>query len=242
VSTRTEPGAAHLLLPLATGLLIGAINAVVPFGAAGLVGLMLLLTLGAVLPGHPWRTGAIAAAPTVLAAVVAGAGDSLGAAALFLVASPVLVAIFAAAVKGGSMLVASTTEPKTGDGRWRPFETQAQRGRFLVIVAVLLVIGTSYCRNLGAGEADRLADRRVESLRSALAGQTAETLLQATLRSGFTGTGTVPGGPYRSARPAPDRFTGRVEIRKFSQFRCIHVEVDAGGAVTTSIERERCAG
>jgi hypothetical protein len=55
------------------------------------------------------------------------AGESLGRSMLFVVASPVLVAIFAAAMKGGSLLVAPSTEPKASAGGWRPFETQAQR-------------------------------------------------------------------------------------------------------------------
>jgi hypothetical protein len=239
VRARTESRAAELLLPLATGLLIVGINAALPLSGGALLGLMVMLTLGAVLRGHPWRTGAIVAAPIVMAAVARAAGDSLGASALFVVAAPILVAILAAAVKGGAMLAAPASEPKAADGRWRPFETQAQRGRFLVIVAVLLVIGTSYCRNLGAGEADRAAARRVEEIRGALAGQTAASLHQAR-RLGFTGRDTVPGGPYRTTRAGSDRFAATAEVRRYSQFRCIHVEVDAAGAITTRVTKDRC--
>ena len=238
---QTNEKGAELLLPLAGGLLMVGTNSTVPLGGAGLLGLLVLLALGAVLPEHPWRTGAIAAGPMMVAAVAAVAGDSLGASALFLVASPILVAIFAAAVKGGAMLAAPASEPRAGDGRWRPFETQAQRGRFLVIVAVVLVIGTSYCRNLGNGEADRAAARRVEEIRGALEGHTAESLRRASIGSGLSGRGVVPGGPYRSTRPGTDRFTATAEIRRFSQFRCIYVEVDAGGALATKVVKGDCS-
>jgi hypothetical protein len=241
MSVRTDSGAAELLLPLATGLLMLGINAVVPVGGAGLLGLLLLLTLGAVLPGNPWRTGALAAAPMVVAAVVAAAGESLGAAALFLVAAPILLAVCAAAVKAGAMLVAPAAEAKAGEGRRGPFETQAQRGRFLVVVAVLLVIGASYCRNLGASEADRAAERTVEELRGVLAGQPAESLRLASLGSGLAGVGVVPGGPYRSVRPGSDRFTATTEVTKLAQSRCIRVEVDAAGAVTTKVVKRACS-
>lgn len=240
MNTRTHSRAAEVLLPLATGLLIVGIDSVVPVGGAGLLGLMVLLTLGAVLPGKPWPTGAIAAGPIVLAAVVAAASHSLGRAALLLVASPVLVALCAAAVKGGAMLAAPAGEPKAAKGRWRPFETQAQRGRFLVIVAVLLVIGTSYCRNVGAGEADRAAARRVEEIRRAMEGQTAASLLGASLGPSMTGVGAVPGGPYRSMRPGRDRFEATAEVRKLTQYRCIQVAVDAAGVVTTKVLRRGC--
>lgn len=235
MSTRTDSRAAEVLLPLATGLLIVGIDSVVAVGGAGLLGLMVLLTLGAVLPGKPWRTGAIVAAPIVVAAVVTAAGDSLGASALLLVASPVLVALCAAVVKGGAMLAAPATEPKAGDRR-RPFETQAQRGRFLVIVAVLLVVGTSYCRNVGAGEADRAAARRVAEIRAALEGHTAASLLGASIGPSLS----VPGGPYRSMTPGPDRFTARAEVQKLAQSRCIQVGVDAAGVVTTTVTKGTC--
>jgi hypothetical protein len=81
-----------------------------------------------------------------------------------------IVAVCAGAVKGGAMLAAPATEPAAGDGHWRPFRTQARRGRFLVIVATVAAIGASYCRNVGAGEADRATARRVEEIRAALAG------------------------------------------------------------------------
>jgi hypothetical protein len=239
VSTRTDSGAAEVLLPLATGLLIVGIDSVVPVGGAGLLGLMVLLTLGAVMPAKPWRTGAIAAAPIVLAAVVAAAANSLGAPALLVLASPALVAICAAAVKGGSMLAAPATEQKAGAGRW-PFETQAQRGRFLVVVADLLVIGASSWRNAGAGEADRAAARRVEQIRGALQGHTAASLLGASIGPSMSGVGVVPGGPYRSMTPGPDRFRATAEVRKLAQARCIRVEVDAAGAVTTKTTKGAC--
>ena len=240
MSRRTISRTAEVLLALATGLLIVGLNSAVPVGGGAVLGLMALLALGAVLPEHPWRTGAIAAAPIVVVAVVAAAGDSLGAAALLLVASPVLAAVCAATVKGGAMLAAPSTEPKAGDRRWRPFETQAQRGRFLVIVAVVLVTGTSYCRNLGAGDADRAAAQRVEEIRAALEGQDAESLRRASLGSGLTGRGDVPGGPYRSMLPGTDRFTATAEVRKLAQSRCIRVEVDSAGVVTTKIEKGGC--
>ena len=239
---RTWPDsrAAELLLPLAAGLLIIGISAAVPVAGSALLGLLVLLTLGAVHPGHPWRAGVLAAAPTILASLVTAAAHSLGLFATLLAGSPILVAIYAAAVHGGSLLVAPATEPRAGAGRWRPFETQAQRGRFLVIVALLLVIGVSWSANVGAGEADRAASRRAEEIRGALEGQTAESLRRTSLISGFTAEWDVPGGPYRLVMPGTDRFTATAEVRKRAQARCIHVEVDAAGSITTKIVRSSC--
>ncbi|HET7722709.1 MAG TPA: hypothetical protein VFK43_22270, partial [Acidimicrobiales bacterium] len=103
-----------------------------------------------------------------------------------------------------------------------------------------LVVATSYCRNLGAGEADRAAARRVQEIRAALEGQTPESLRRASIGFGVGGVGAVPGGPYRTARPGTDQFTATAEVRKYSQFRCIHVEVDAAGTVTTRIVKGGC--
>jgi hypothetical protein len=116
IATRTDARAGRTLLPLATGVLLIGINSVVPSGGGVLLGLMVLLTLGAVLPLRPWRTGAIAAAPIVVAAVATSAGDSLGDAGLLLLASPVVVAVFAAAVKGGAMMAAPAIQSKAGAG------------------------------------------------------------------------------------------------------------------------------
>lgn len=232
---------AELLLPLTAGLLSVAVHSAVPVGWALLLDLLVLLALGAVLPGHPWRTGAVAAIPAIVAALVRAAGDSMGTFAVLLIASPVFLALTVLVVKGGALLVAPPPEPRTAGRRWRPFETQAARGRFLVIVAVVLVVGVSWSRNLGAGEADRAAGRRVEEIRGALQGQTVESLRQASLRQSLTGDGAgVPGGPYRSWRPGPDRFTATAEVRRLAQYRCIHVEVDTAGAITTNIVEERC--
>ena len=60
------------------------------------------------------------------------------------------------------------------------------------------------------------------------------------VRSGLTSAGDVPGGPYRSMRPGPDRFTATAEVGSLSQRRCVHVEVDAGGLVTTRIVKRGC--
>lgn len=239
MDTRADSRAAQLGLPLATGLLIVALDAVVPAGGAGLLGILILLTLGAVLRGSAWRAGAIAGAPVVVAAVVAAAGESARTALLLLVASPVLVAVFAAAVKGGSMLAAPPTEPRTGGG-WRPFETQAQRGRFLVVVAVLLAVGAVGLRSVGAGQADRAAARRAAEIRNALDGQTAATLQGALLAFAYKGADSVPGGPYSTVQPGLDRFIATDEVHKLAQFRCIHVEVDGAGAVSTRVAKDRC--
>ena len=45
---------------------------------------------------------------------------------------------------------------ESGPRRWRPFETKVQRGRFLIVVAVLLLIRAVALSNLGAEEADRI--------------------------------------------------------------------------------------
>ncbi len=116
MDTRADSKAAQLFLPLATGLLIVGLHAAVRAGGAGLLGLLVLLTLGAVVPGPAWRTGALAAAPLILAGVVTTAGESLGTVVLVVAGSPVLVAAFAAAVKGGSILVAQSAGQRAGAG------------------------------------------------------------------------------------------------------------------------------
>lgn len=241
MGTRRGVREAALLLPLTAGLLSVAVAAAVPAGWTLLFVLLILLALGALLPESPWRTGAMAALPAVAAALVRAAGESMGTFAVFLLGAPVFVALTVLVVKGGALLVAPSTEPKAAGRRWRPFETQAARGRFLVIVAVVLVIGVSWVRNLGAEEADRAATRRSEEIRTGLQGQTVDSLRLASIRQGVTGEGPgVPGGPYRSVRPGTDRFSATAEVQKLAQFRCIHVEVDAAGAVTTRVVKEQC--
>lgn len=95
VSTPTDSRAVALLLPLAAGLLIVAIFTAVPAGGGALLGVLILLTLGAVLPGHSWRTGAIAALPNFIVTLVAAAAESLGMFALVLASFPIVVAICA---------------------------------------------------------------------------------------------------------------------------------------------------
>jgi hypothetical protein len=230
----------QILVPLAAGLLIVAIAGAVKIGGGVLLGALLLLSLGAVLPGHAWRSGAIAAAPTLVAGLVRSAGDSLAALALVVALAPILVSAYAAAVKGGAMLVAPAAEAPADGRRRRPFETQAQRGRFLVLAALVLVVAVSWSRNLGAGEVDRAAGRRVEQIRAALAGQTAGSLRQVAPFALTRPDADVPGGPYRSVELGADRFRATAEVRKLAQSRCIHVEVDGAGALTTRIVKGGC--
>lgn len=241
---------AELLLPLAAGLALLAVSYATPDGAwTGLLSLVTLLALGAMVPENPWRTGAIAGSPGVFAAVLEAANRSMGALALIVVLSPVVLVVAGLLVKGGSLLVGRSEDASPGEQRgapvehrWRPFETKAQRGRFLVVVAVLVLVGSSWLSNWGAAEADRAAARRVDQIRSALAGHTPESLRRAGLSYAYGGGGGVPGGPYSTTSLGSERFTATAEVGKRLQYRCIHVDVSASGEVSTKITKGHCGG
>lgn len=155
--------------------------------------------------------------------------------ALTVVVSPVAVLV-AGLVIAGAALVA----PRLG--RWRPFETKAQRGRFLVVVGAVAVIGTTWLSNWGAADADAAAARRAEEIRAALDGRTPESIRRDSLLRLYSGEGDYPGGPYRGAAFDGERFTATAEVRKRLQSRCIHVEVGPTGAVDTRVVDGRCGG
>lgn len=239
---------AELLLPLAAGLALLAVSYATSNGAwTGVLNLVTLLALGAIVPENPWRTGAIAATPGVFAAVLAAANRPMGTLALIVVLSPLVLVVAGLLVKGGALLVARSEDASPGGQhgasakhRWRPFETKAQRGRFLVVIAVLVLVGSSWLSNWGASEANRAAARRVDEIRSALAGHTPESLRRDALMHGYGGDSGVPGGPYRVTSLGSEQFTATAEVSERLQYRCIHVEVNASGEVSTKITKGRC--
>ena len=246
MTTRLGQREAELLLPLTAGLMLLAVSRATPDGVAGVLSLISLFALGALVPDRPWRTGAIAASPTVAVAVlVAAAAGSVGSVVVFVVCSPLLVAFAALLVRGGALLGARDAVP-CDQGRseqaWRPFETKAQRGRFLVIVATIVMVGSVWMSNWGSAEVDRAAARRVEHIRSSLAGRTPESVRVQGVMGAAAGESQLPGGPYRGAGLGKDRFTATAEVSKGLQSRCIHVVLDAEGEVSTRVSHGRCGG
>lgn len=239
-----------VLLPIAAGLILVALPYVVPVGTITVVvDVVTLLALGAVLPQRPWRTGAIAAFPTIVGAVLRAAGESPALFALAVIGSPIVVAIFTLLVKGGAMFLRPGTNEagdpefraqEGGRRRWRPFETKVQRGRFLIVVAVLLLIGSRALSNCGAEEADRLAARRASEIRAALSGRTPESVHVEGMTGAFEDGPGLPGGPYRHASLGTDTFRATAEVRYRLQSRCIHVRLDGDGQVDTQIEKSEC--
>lgn len=236
---------ADILLALAAGLVLVGLARVLPASLSSIAGVVTLLALGAVVRHAPWRTGALAAAPAVVAGLVRAAGESLSSVAVIVVLAPLLVAICALVVKGGGYLVDRRSDaagPTDEDGssggrRWRPFETKAQRGRFLVIVAVLVVVGGGLLSTCSGDQADRVASRRAEEIRVALEGRS-----PASLQTGLAMNPELPGGPYRVAAVIGDSFEATVEIRRGLQFRCIRVHLGVDGRVSTDINHKRCGG
>ena len=246
MTTRLGQREAGVLLPLTAGLILLAVSRVTPDGAAGVLSLITLFGLGALVPDRPWRTGAIAASPTVAAAVlVAAVEGSTGSAVLFVVGSPLLFAFAGLLVKGGALLVARDAvsgDPGHVEHRWRPFETKAQRGRFLVIVATIVMVGSVWISNWGSAQVDRAAAVRIEQIRSSLAGRTPESIRIQGVIGAAAGGPELPGGPYRGAGLGKDRFTATAEVSKGLQSRCIHVVLDAAGQVSTRLTNGRCGG
>ncbi len=228
-------------VPLGAGLVLVAVRQVLsrPLGVA--VTVAVLLGLGAVLPRRPWRTAVIAALPGLAAGLVVGVRHSVGSVALALVLFPVGVAVTALLVKGGSLLV---LRPEPGSAsvaagrRPKRFETKAQRGRFLVIVAAVAVGGSVFLRSWGSAEADRMADRRVAAIRAALDGVDVNTLRLDPL--GFNDGADIPGGPYDLAFLGPDGFEASEQLHSRLQYRCIHVLLTDGGLLSIDVDPGRC--
>ena len=72
--------------------------------AAGIV-LATVVTLGAALHDHPWRTAAIAVLPGVGVSLARAPNDSFGHLVLVSLASPIVVIVAGLLVKGGGTLV-----------------------------------------------------------------------------------------------------------------------------------------
>ena len=196
-------------VPLAVGFVLVAVRQVLSPPVAVAVTVAVLLGLGALLPRRPWRTAVIAALPGLAAGLVVGLRHSVGWAALALVLFPVGVAVTALLVKGGSLLVLRPepgSAPVAAGYRPKRFETKAQRGRLLVIVAAVVVVGGVFLRSWGTAEVDRMADRRVAAIRAALDG-----LDPNTLRLDPLGSTTAPTSP---AGPTTWRFADRTGSRR----------------------------
>lgn len=241
----------EILLPLAAGLILVALPYVVSVSTVTVVmDVVLLLVLGTVLPRNPWQTGAIAMLPTVVGAVLRAAGDSLAVFGLVVLASPLAVAIAGLVVKAGAVFIRSANKDQEGqlgeDGEqseargWRPFETKVQRGRFLIIVAVLFFIGSSFLSNWGAKEADRMAAQRASEIRTALAGRRPDSLQVEGISGVAEGRPGLPGGPYQTAALGTETFRATAEVGHRLQYRCIHVQLGGDGQAETEIKQGRC--
>lgn len=239
-----------VLLPLAAGLAsLGVWALGFDSGISTVAAMAIFLALGAALPERPWRTAAIASTPGLVVALVRAGSDSMGLLLVVVATSPLYVALAALLVKGGTLLVARagarpSAVPTTVSGRAQPrrraFETKEQRGRFLVILALLLFIAGVALSRWGAGEADRQAEVREGQIRTALVGQTPESLRVDGVTTAFGDGPDLPGGPYDTAALGPDRFEATVELQVRLQYRCISIEVTADGALSTEVERNEC--
>lgn len=248
--SRSDRPLVGVLLPLAAGLASVGVSALgLDPGVASVLAMVVFVALGAAHPARPWRTAAIASMPGLVVALVLVGSESLGLFLVVVATSPLYVALSALLVKGGALLVARadarpsavpTTVPGRGQPRRRAFETREQRGRFLVVLALLLVIGGIALSRWGAGEADRRAEVRQGQIRTALVGQTPESLRVDGVTTAFGDRPDLPGGPYDTTTLGPDRFEATVELQVRLQYRCISIEVTADGAVSTEVERDEC--
>lgn len=250
MTVMSQTGAARLLLPLVAGVLAAGLGEVLPAPAAFVVHGVLPLTLGALLPSHPWRSGVLFAAPALCVMVARAGAASAGLVAFVVVTSPVVVLIAGLLVKGGAVLFPrgghgadrdGPTVERRGGPRRGLFETKAQRGRFLVVLALVLVAAAAGIDNWGAAEADRMAARRAEEISDALAGASPADLRPRLLGAAYGGLGErPPGGPYTWLRPGTDELRAAAEVRHRLQVRCIEVRLDAAGRVSTEISGGRC--
>lgn len=247
VTAGTGQREVEVLLPLAAGLVLVALPYVVSMGVVTVIDVVTLLALGAVLPEKPWQTGAIAALPTIVGAVLQATSEPLAVFALAVLGSPLVVVLFGLVVKGGAVFLrpastntAGALEEDGGGGRWRPFETKVQRGRFLIVVAVLFLTGSRALSNWGAEEADRMAILRASEMRAALAGRTPESVRLEGITGAFEDRPGLPGGPYRQAILGTDTFRATAEVRHRLQHRCVHVLLTGDGQVETEIKKSQC--
>jgi hypothetical protein len=242
LAERSSKAQSGILLPLIAGLLLVALGQAIPIDWVNTVlNVGILLGLGAVLREKPWRTGAIATLPGAVVSLVRAADTSLATFALFLVIAPFAMVVSGLIVRCGQLLVAGSSRPGDEARRRKPFETQEQRGRFLVVVAIVLVVGFQLLRSWGADEADRDAARRADQMRADLSGWTAPRLHERGTIGLLRGE-PLPGGPYDSASPGLEEFRANVELSHRLQTRCVRVQVDAVGNISTEVEKDGCRG
>jgi len=117
------------------------------------------------------------------------------------------------------------------------FDSKLNRGRLLVVVFVLAIVGTRLLDRCGADAADNEVARRTAEIRTGL-----ESRKPADLRPFFPGSlMTMPGGPYDFVGPGDDGgLRAAVEIRRGLQHRCIRVGLSADGALTVRTSDAGC--
>jgi hypothetical protein len=122
------------------------------------------------------------------------------------------------------------------------FDSQLNRGRFLIVVFVLVIAGVLVLNGWGAGAADKEARRRTAQIEAALRGHTPADLQPALLAQAYSATAPgLPGGPYRSVGPLQGGGLGAtLEIRKVLQSRCIRVALAVDGALTVRTSHRGC--
>lgn len=229
-----------LLLPLIAGLLAVALARVVPVEpVVTVIDLVILLALGAALPDKPWRTAAISGVPGLVVLLARLHDRSAATIALTLALLPLAFLFTGILVKAGAALAERPARRVTEGRRRKPFETRAQRGRFLLVLLVVVLLGGRWLHDWGREEVDRDAARRADEVRRALTNRTPLSLQVAVL-GGPDSLQSIPGGPYRSASPGATRFDATIELHRRLQYRCIHVHVDQEGRVATTIDDDSC--
>lgn len=246
LTERTSPRETAFLLPLIAGLFSVALARAIPSDLVStLAYVVTLLGLGAVLPAKPWRSAAIGSLPGACLLLARSPGKPIAIALLTIVLFAVSVGINGLLVKGGALLAQRSRRDHaahrddTPPGPWKPFQTKAQRGRFLVVLLAIVLIGGQRLSVWGSDEVDREADRRAAQIRTALNGRSPKSLQIDILGSANAGT-TPPGGPYLSASPGNESFDATVELNRRLQYRCVQVHVSADGQVSTDIKKRQC--
>ena len=242
---RTSQRETAFLLPLIVGLFSVALERAIPDALSTLAYVVTLLGLGALLPDKPWRSAAIASLPGACLLLARSPGRPLATVLLTIVLFAASVGFSGLLVKAGALLAQRSRRDHashpgdTPPGPWKPFQTKAQRGRFLVVLLVIVLIGGQRLSVWGRDEVDREADRRAAQMRTALNGRSPKSLQIDIFKAGNEGT-TPPGGPYLSASPGNERFEATVEVNRRLQYRCIQVHVTADGQVSTDIKKRQC--
>ena len=234
------------LLPLIVGLFSVALGRAVPVDAVNTITFVATsVGLGFLLPEKPWRSAAIASLPGACVLLLRSPPGSIGMLLLGIVLFAGGVALTGLLVKGGALLAQrsrrdhGTPRAPTPRSPWKPFETKAQRGRFLLVLLAVVLIGGQRLSVWGKAEVDREAARRAEQIRTALDGRSPLSLQVDIVRSVHGGS-EPPGGPYLSASPGRDSFNATVEVNRRLQSRCIQVHLNADGQASTEIKKRPC--